>query len=287
VQPGPQADANATLYDYLYVDRERIGAYHTQLLGMGVPLTSKYSQGGSSTESEAHKGGIPKVYEGAIDSQESVNHSTEHSFDPAWPMVLQTVDELIKRNLIHEPAEGIPVGALIKCSGILTVVDLKLLSSLWDPLMTLFKQQSGDAAAAVANGGIGDFVKAVALPIVFQIMTTKAQSAGLDQDSLTAWGILRTENVVGSAETFALMNGGIVPGRHHVIGVLDVGTLGHEQQADAFTNFTPTNTYELMLGMQNLIRNIFGRPNYANGVTPLLIYRDVQEKTPAIVPVRH
>lgn len=47
---------------------------------------------------------------------------------------------------------------------------------------------------------------------------------------------------------------------------------------DPFVNFEFKNAFEIAFAMQQLIRNNFGRPNYSNGVTPLLIYRALNRR---------
>jgi hypothetical protein len=61
-----------------------------------------------------------------------------------------------------------------------------------------------------------------------------------------------------------------------MIGLLDAGNTG---SVDVEEMFPPTNMFNMTLSLQQNMRSMFGRPDHANGVTPLVIYR-VLSRTP-------
>jgi hypothetical protein len=268
------------LHDYLYVDRTRIAALHTQLLGYGVPLQSKYSQSATKEMEKGSEGGVPKIFAGKIGSKQSETDGTEFSYDLAWPMILDTLDVLSERGDIQEPKVGTTVGSLIRIHGRLSLVDLRVMRDLWGPMMKMMtstqKGQKKSAPGGIAPANIAEFAKFVPHPLVVQLITSdkpEDEPYSVGPESLNAWGVLATEHVIGDSATFSLMNGGFLPSEYTMIAVLDVGSTPDAPFVDPFSAFSPTNTFEMMLQMQQFLRNMFGRPNYANGVTPLAIYR--------------
>jgi len=279
----PGNDENLDLFDYLYVDRDRIGAYHTQLAGKGVPLKSTYTHRGTSSESEYLKHGIPKVVDKGFDSKVDVTQGTEHSFDPAWPMVLETIQTLDQRGYIRDSVIGVPVNSLIRATGILSIADLSLLTTLWNPLTRMLKEQSSKAShkPPVQSDlkSIGEFAKAITQPVAFQLISGHDASA-----MLLAWGAMRRDSIIASAQDLLLMHGGLLPGAYTIIGVLDVGLAG-PQASTYLEQLQPTSTFEMTLKLQHVLRSTFGRPDNANGVTPLLIYRRLSDRsTPLVEP---
>ncbi len=268
---------DVALNDYLYLDRDRIAAYHTQLRGSGTPLQSKFTQSfkessEKSGEASAHfiKGGI----RGEVESTDG----TERTFDQSWPMIMATIAELYDRGWVRKTALGVPVGSLIEQTGLLQVVDLRVMRELWSPITKLLargQQSKAKIPTRSVLSNMAEFAKYIPHPMVAQMITNPEDKPfEFGESSLVGWGLLDTKNILGNADAFALMNGGLFGGLYSMIAVLDIGANSEAAPfVDPFENWEVNNSFEMMLGMQQYIRSIFGRPNYANGVTPLAIYR--------------
>lgn len=255
-------------------------AYHTQLLGSGTPLQSKFTQSYQESEKSSQQFGIPKLFGAQLTGEDVGQSSSERTYDQSWPMLIQTVEELLARGYICDGALGVPVSSLIRLRGVMQLVDLRILRDLWNPLSKMLKQHQKGGGKQVQGalpdmGSLAEIAKFVPHPLVVQLVTSDkpdGQPFSVGESSLNAWGLLDKENLIGTADSFAIMNGGIVPGEYWMIAVLDVGSTTELPQID-FSTLTSGNTFEFALYMQQMIRTMFGRPHYANGVTPLMIYR--------------
>jgi hypothetical protein len=271
---------NVALNDYLYADRDRIAAYHTQLLGSGVPLQSKFSSTYSETAGEDVEASAFKLLSAKFRDGKTSTDGTERTFDQSWPMVLATIAELDERGLIHDGALGIPVGSIIRLHGALQVADLRIMHDLWEPMTKVVSKKTGSTTTSIGDfKALAQIAKHLPQPLVANVTTSDApadQPWSAGPTSLHAWGVLSPQHIIGNPDAFAIMNGGLF-GEFWIIAVLDVGA-DAGPPTDPLANFTPTNTFEMMLAMQQFIRQSFGRPNYANGVTPLLIYRPLRSR---------
>jgi hypothetical protein len=288
MQEEPQEIVNE-LNDYLYVDRARIAAYHTQLLGSGVPLQSKFTESFVESAGKSGEAGFPKVFSATMSGGKSSEYSAERSFDQTWPMALATIAELDDHGFIHEGALAVPVGSIVRVHGALQTVDLRLLKDLWTPMTRMMGQQQNKTKTKTGSpeikpAQIADLAKVLPHPIVAQVVTSSAPEGEpfiVGEKSLNAWGFLNPEHIVGDATTFALMNGGFHVGDYTMVAILDVGSAPDAPTFD-FSAINPTNTFEMALAIQQLLRTSFGRPNYANGVTPLLVYRSLKRTVPTL-----
>ena len=254
---------------------------HTQLLGSGTPLESKLVENYTRSEAQTGQLGIPGMASGTVTGTDADSSGTERRFDLGWLTVLQTIDELSRRGYIRDDTIGVPVGSIVRVHGLMQLVDLRIMRDMWTPMTKIMRTQGGNkkrAAGEFNPGAVAELAKFLPHPLVVQLLSSSSpygEPMTFGEESVKLWGMLAPQNVVGTADTFSLMNGGIVPGDYVIIGVLDAGA---GEVPDVETLFPPTNTFNFMLSMQQTMREMFGRSDDANGITPLLIYRSLARK---------
>lgn len=272
----PPETVTGKLNDYVYVDRERIAAYHTQILGSGTPLQSKFTESYAESSGKSGEAGLGQFLRGKLTGGVTSTDSSERTFDQGWPMILTTMSELSARGQIHDGALGVPVGSIVRVRGFLQIVDMHLLADLWGPMTAMFKKQMAQhLPPGLSASSLSDFIKTVPHPLVAQVVTSVAPHGEpllVGPESLIAWGVLSPEHVVGNASAFLTMNGGFFSGEYSMIAVLDVGAIS-TPEANPLENFQPNGFFDMAFAMQHTVRMMFGRPASANGVTPLMIYR--------------
>lgn len=278
MQTTEQITTEAYFKDYLYVDRERLAGYHTQLLGSGTPLESKLIENYTRSETSTAQVGIPKIVSGTAQSLDDETVGKELRFDLGWLNVLQTIDELERRGYIADNAIGLPVGSLIRMHGAMQIADLRLVKDLWPTfLRKLDEQKKRDGDDPIDVRALEAISKVIPHPIVINFTSSESEPGKpltFGEKSTRAWGILAEENVIGSSDTFSLMNGGFVVGEYEMIGVLEVGA-SPGLIIDVAQAFPPSNSFGITLGLQQEVRAFYGRPDDANGITPLTLARSM------------
>lgn len=125
------------------------------------------------------------------------------------------------------------------------------------------------------------------MELVFEMMPVLPHSLNviLNDQAGAGWATLSQEHLVGSSSDLILKHGSIVPGRWHMLGILDAQPDQGGQadmEANSAINFADparlgkSSWVGLMAGiMSPLVRVLLGRSGAHFGVTPLLIFRQV------------
>jgi len=87
------SQSTVSLYDYLYIDRERINALTAQLFSSGVLTSVKQSQSDADSDTNQVKFKIPFI-EAGISSGEAISRAQERHFDSSWSLPLNLLDKL-------------------------------------------------------------------------------------------------------------------------------------------------------------------------------------------------
>lgn len=305
---GQDEQASAFVYDFLYHDSRRVGSFLSQLDQNGLLKEVKQSEhvakGAKRGFSVNLGGNLPLAGGGNVGMEmtpkEGGGESLERVYDPFWANACELLDALEANGLIARDVSKTHLGGVVLVSGALNMIDLGLLQALWG-LPTVQKKVMEGAqedepepfnrqdrrAKNKQNRNksepVNEDVQLMLeiLPILPHSLNIVMQGAGA-----SSWASLEPTSMVGSSSDLLLKHGDSIPGVWHMLGILDarpdVGSLDDAMDDGAAFSL------DLLSGTQNfigqisnalapMIRLLLGRPVVAYGVTPLLIFRQVNK----------
>lgn len=271
----PESQSTESLFDILYTDRERLTLYLSQIDPNGVLTGFKTSSVDGSSISSDVKGNIGVAgfaYNGKTNNQDSL----ERSYDPAAALPIQVLNGLDEKNFIHRDINKTPIGSLILNSGYLSLFDTSFALTLWPFLQ---KKIDFRAMAQSANNGSNGHGKKITVEDITEIVKAIIEKIPQPIHMILSnehkiWGTLSDSGFMSPPNDLFLKHKNIIPGKWYVLGILD--TLNERSEFDA--SGLQTFGGQLLRGVQDLFGHMismFGRPDDAYGITPLIIFREV------------
>jgi len=285
--PEQDQENENSVFDFLYVDHERIGLYISQLNEFGS-LTSLVRTSETSGKKD-FKGKIPAVAEMSAESASRI--SSTKNFDTRWTQCLSFLDELQSRDMINRSISGIGIGQIILCSGDLAIVDI-------GGLQRFLKH---DSVKTMARKG----ANAPQLPILTRSQRKQQGQTPANHDEVSAgfdmiaeiphsvharmraedshiWCTLKADCMVMSPADVMLKYGVLVDGTWQVLGILDALPGAPVDQVPTLARiFEGEASSPLLLGAVQIftqLRGLLGRPPNCHGVTPLAIFREINRE---------
>ena len=282
--PAESESDRAGLYDFIYLDRLRIASYYSQLTNRGITTGMSTTEGVLRSTTRTGVAGVQPFVSGSGAVNTTTNESAHRQFDPAILEAIEAIECLDDEGSIAEDLDGAVIGSIIIAHGNLSILDVRLIKEMWNPLAAILGQMNQEtvsvsadmtrnerkaAQRATATNGIANQLSSIveiakSLPHAIQ-----ATLSSKNHDAL--WSVLELQHFIGSPEALTLKHGAFIDGDWSIIALLDarpdVGT-----QSDPFADASG-NVADMMRGLQEFIRQQFGRPQVAYAVTPLAIYR--------------
>jgi hypothetical protein len=307
---GSDSRGGSSVHDFLYYDTRRIASYLSQLGQYGAPgrLTHHQETGETATTKAGGRlsGGAPGI--AAAESAEENARDTRWSehldqeFDPFWLAGLNLHDELTKRRLIRSDLAQAAIGDFVDVQGALGIVDFTMFLALWQRRSVHDAIESGVSASAIpsalANMSrqqrraqdrnrappsreqssigqlIADILAAIPHPVQARMLTEQRQAT---------WSTLRQDGLVTEVQDVLLKHGFALDGRWRIFGVLDAMPRPDDDETDplkiALTEtFAETSFGGIATSLHPLLQSGFARPNEAWGITPVMIYRELNAR---------
>jgi hypothetical protein len=284
----PAQEPEHSVYDFLDIDARRISHFLSQLTQYGsiVSLTRVVS------ESSTAGGGI-NVVAAKMDTASSQQTTQTRQFDAQWVAPLTFLDEASRRGMIRVGLEHARIGNLVLISGSLSLFDLSVIKAAWEipgvKTMMLKALSAQDGQEAAPAGGsrqarrrhARDKSGPAALPereVGFEMLKNlpHATLAALDVGSANVWTTLREDSLVVSASDILLKHGVNIAGVWNMVGILDAFP---DDGGSALHNFVGAASLgalgEFVGTFGPATRALLGRPAESFGMTPLLIFREV------------
>lgn len=289
-----EAEKGHSVYDFIYVDRDRISLLLSQLNNFGeiTSISEGKEAGRSSGKSEDFEMSGDVVVasgSGKLGNSSSAHHgkSIERTYDPRWVNALNFLDEASDRGLIKRDLKNARIGEVVIVQGPLKIRDFGSLKDIWKLPSVKKAMEAGSAQEPAGNRqkrrkaskqntehkksnnpDLDMFLELIdILP-----HTTHAIVGVAD----AAWGLLKAEGLLGSSSDFALKFGGSIPGHWAMVGLLE-GLPGESEVPADILNTTHLEQVgdALFMHLEPITRQLLGRPSSAYGVTPLIIMREV------------
>lgn len=305
---------NASVYDFLYCDTRRINSFLAQFDDAGVlekiinrdsiskggKRGWKINVGGNALVSGTG-GSVTGGYEVSPSAQGS--ESSERVYDPLWANALAFLDYLHEDNMIERDLAVARIGQFVLVRGRLSVMDLSLFKGMWGvpvirkaitsgqnlnlPEPTQTRQQRRQSE----RNGIPSKQKEEADQALDAGMALIGLLPHAIQARLVAggngaviWTSLKEDSLVISAADLTLKHGTSIAGEWVMVGILDAfpdadadGNLTAEGIASVHqtTVLSDSPFGDLMLSLTPVLRPMLGRPFAAYGMTPLMIFREI------------
>lgn len=291
-----------SVFDFLYRDTGRIASFLSQFDPSGH--LTEITQGNTAGRSREDRGTIDgqisiplsaKVASTVV-AATTARHDAQvqRQYDPSWANALSLLDYLTKHGLLNRDVSSASIGSFVLCSGTISLADLQLMDKTWrlpavkrlmtasipnslpdtpkgmrnNPEIIILKKKAEEAAK---NGKD-------ALDLFFDMIsilphTLQARLSGNSK----VWCSLVPSGLTFDAADISLKYGSSVPGNWYALGILDA--VPDEMDAGGQVNDWG-NGAEMAVKMMGIIapitRNLLGRPPEFYGITPLLIFREVE-----------
>jgi len=272
-----------SILDFLYVDFNRIKSWIAQLVDDGVQTSHKkltnssessndevggFVESGARASVLVAKAGLKASANAKSSSSESYASTLEKSFDASWSLPLNFLDLVSEAGLINPSIESASIGSLVLVTGSPVVMDIKFLQDIWAPGIAYMASQSKvthktkHAHSEMTN--LGSFLK---------VMPPAPQMKIYVENGPTAWATLNNEHMIINTSALALTHGFNISGQWGVLAILDA-------TPDIGMPAPPVRSSSGLLGGMNdllvSLRDTMGRPADAYGISPLVIYREVE-----------
>lgn len=282
----------SSVFDFLYNDSERVASFLGQFDPSGhLTGFKKLLNAGEATTSSSDISGTGNVgvLKGGMKATNSTledhRRGSESTFDPLWSNALAFLDHLEANKLIEREIWNARIGQFVLLKGYLTVLDVSMLKAAWKlpSVQAAIKsgteptsQSQGNRQQRRANGGHKQPSPPNETDLALELIGIMPHlvQARLLGERFYAWGSLKEEGLVTSAGDLLLKHGMRIGGEWAMLGILDAfPDVGIK---DAPESDPSMGVASLMLShLGPAARLILGRPDIAHGVTPLLIFREV------------
>jgi len=250
-----------SIFDFLYVDRQRLALFVAQLDDDGVIVQSKRIVGSSMSNQGELKGGIPSVATVGGTISDAATESAERQFDASYSLPLNALSILQSAGRIKKEAADLTLGHIVQLEGIVEIRDIDLIKRLWDT----FTKNLVDKAPSHKKGTVKHEVSVAGnvlkeLPPTTQIFVRTADAG--------YWGMLNGADPTFNSHFIGLKHGTRIQGTWQVIGILDA-----LPDSEPASEETTGNLLSDMSSVINGMRTLLGRPFDSYGITPLAIFR--------------
>lgn len=268
---GAEPSAADSVYDFLYVDHDRIGLLLSQFSSDGV-LTEIVRESAEGTGSE--RGVDFKIVK--LGSSETGSTALNRRFNARWLVPLLFLDraqELLRRDMADAS-----LGNLVLAKGTLCLLNTATLQNLYRGAnLQKIAIRKAEANAIEANQPFDAETAQLEIDALIG-MDPQIQMHLFRADEPRLWSTLRSDGLVVPAAELAMKYGDIIDGEWNVLGILDAhpGHMTNETIEALSRRFDGQNFLQEAIVVNHTLRTTYGRPTDAFGLTPLLIFRAIQ-----------
>jgi len=293
---------NASVYDFLYYDKQRVGSFLAQFDDSGHLQRVTQSENASKGTRRGFKIGATGTVMGTggglhfeRSPGEHGSEAIERIYDPLWSNALTLLDYLGSANLMHRDVTAARLGQFVLASGSLSVLNPTTLPKLWESphiksqaVITAVNGQKLIWNANPLNAALSSKDKAVAeraflknvevnTRATMEILPYFPHSAQctIKGDNFSLWSSLATDGMVGAVSDLSLKHGTEIPGVWHLLGIIDAQPDAIPAQVEIPYTGVPSHFETMIKNISNLARTALGRPPNAYGATALLLFREV------------
>lgn len=260
--------STASLFDFFYVDRERVSSLTAQLFGAGVITSVRQTESEGDKASKALELSV-KIAKAKFGAEDSFTTSQERLFDASWSLPLNLLDRLQEMSMIKTDIDNARLGDLILASGHIKIFDVAMVQQMM-PAAKKLARSGGKGPAAKQHAHNLDMAEEIV-----KFLPKSVQIEMADTEGNLLWTSVNPENLTIPPGDMMLKYGPVIPGKWHVLGLLDAHQDGEWEDPDAPYPQTNNEFKESMSGLSMMMRMQVGRPENSLGITPLMIFRKI------------
>lgn len=265
-----------SLFDYFYVDKERVSALTAQLFPSGVLNTIKQTSSESENDLKELKGGIPLVGVRS-NASEAWSRGQERTFDSSWSLPLNLLDKLSETARMKTSLHESNLGDLVLMKGMMKIFDAQMVH-LCMPIIKKIKlnELKNEKNTQVKNAlkrEISDLENAEEM---VKILPPTTHIDFADSCGNLSWMSVEPSNLTTTLSDVSLKYGPFIPGEWYILGIVDA--YADDAKVDNPDAPYPEVSNDLKRGMEPMLlmmRTLMGRPLGSFGITPLIIFRGV------------
>ncbi|CAN5380882.1 hypothetical protein BH11PSE5_BH11PSE5_28420 [soil metagenome] len=260
----------ASVYDFLYVDHDRIGLLLSQFSSDGV-LTEIVRESAEGTG--ANRAIDIKIVK--VGSSESGSTALNRRFNARWLVPLLFLDqakELLKRDISEAD-----LGNLVLATGTLCLLNTDTLQTLYkSPNLQKIAMRKANDNAKEAKETFNRETAQVELDAMAS-MEPQVQMHLFRSDAPRLWATLRPDGLIMPPAELNMKYGNLIDGNWNVVGILDAHTGLHSSETlEALSGrFEGQIFLQEAIALGHGLRTTYGRPADAYGMTPLLVFRAI------------
>lgn len=270
-----------SLYDFLYLDDIRVKSLIAQLNDSGVLNSlTETSTTDSSSEKNANIGfSALTLIQGNYQSSRSIQNKAEKNHDTRWTHPLILLDLLQQEGFTSRGLKDATLGKCVLISGSIRFYDMDYVSraipvmgdyckSLWNVPAKKKKRIDDAPMPGFGNHTIGQAKNILGfLPNSLQINLT-------DTENNRIWMSISKDFMGINIDDILLKYGHYIPGKWHVIGIIDAlpDILQPSPEEEIIQE---DDIRSFIIEISTTIRDLVGRKSDAYGLTPIMIFREV------------
>lgn len=285
----------APLRDFLYHDPQRIGSFLSQFGADGVLQSLKHSSASGRNEEASSTGnlGAKAILTAQLSSAKQTGSFTqdeaERTYDPLWLNARTFLDYLVQNDLIESDLDSAPLGKFVRVTGSLQIVDIGLIRGAYElsTFKALVRAGESDAPADSRHKNRrSSHIKSASkepssIDFAFEmlgILPHTVQAIITDKNK-SIWSTLKHDCMAISSSDLVLKHSLEIPGEWSMVGILDA--LPECQLPQAPDDILPMIAERgFGVGFLSLLapltRRFLGRQADNYGMTPLLVFRDIE-----------
>lgn len=283
------------VYDFLYHDARRISSILSQLSEHGHVQQIKHTKSSEeSTDTAMSIEGsaeIPLILKAKSDAKSSFvdksKRASEETYDPFWKNAIKFIRYLEESGISNEHISTANIGEFVHCSGHMIIIDLSLLQKafklesvrsfmLHEAIKSVPKEHKNKKDLDFIRDNLFSSVELTTLlPDIVQCTILPG-----NPDPLPIWCTLDKSNMVVSPSDLLLKHGYGIDGIWKVYGIFDAHIRLNTQSDEEIAHFGKMISGQLgagVLAMVPKIREMLGRPSLSRGITPLVIFREIEK----------
>jgi hypothetical protein len=305
------APESTSVFDFIYHDARRIASFLSQFDDNGhltsIKQTESVSLGVTRGKSFGINGSLPALGGAGVQVQvgpgETGREGLERAYDPIWANALELLDVLDANNMIQRDLHSARIGQFVLSRGSLAFTDLNLFQSMWkipvfqkiivdgivgspsqeapEPFApNRHERRKGPDKSRGSSGKPTVPTEIAALMELLPLMPHGGRMTLIEAQNLDVlWAPVSEGCMVSPISELTLKHGQRIAGEWQVLGILDAlpenGNTSPSPIDMLLSIGTDSTLANAAFSLMGPMREIFGRPPMAYGITPLLAFREV------------
>lgn len=259
----------ATLYDFLYIDNERVKFIYAQLFSGLLDAIEDVASERTTQTSSGRAGGSP-VGHLEHSTQTSEEESRLEQIDPHDLILKDVLQKLNEYDMIKHDDRSALVGNFVLLNGKISILDFGNYQYFIDILPGLIQseatQKQGKDSKKDSKQKENEEIKSF-LQLMSNIVPWSIQLI-ISSENLLGWGAINSNNLRDDPGNLMLKHGPTLVGNWYMLGIVDALDSQFGQTSASYPQ-----TISGLMQANDTIRETFGRPQHFVGITPLMVFR--------------